>query len=217
MSLHDWDLIDATTTFVGFDNYTELLADEYFWNARRQHVRHLPPVDHPAAAARAFLANLLNRTVLRARTFFRMAILMPNVSSVAAVAIVFGMLFQRDFGLINWLLSLVGVDPVDWHGAALELLDRHLLDGRLALDRLQRADPARRHAGDPEGPLRGGGDRRREPVAAVLADHPADAHARPSSSWSIISTIGGLQLFTEPLLFDNGNIVSAATSGSSRR
>ena len=61
--------------------------------------------DRPAAALALFLANLLNRP-LRARTLFRMAMLLPNATSVAAVGIVFGTLFQRDFGVINWVLAL---------------------------------------------------------------------------------------------------------------
>ena len=40
----------------------------------------------------------------------------------------------------------------------------------------------------------------------VLADHRAAASSRRSSSPSIISTIGGMQLFTEPLLFNYGRI-----------
>ena len=55
-----------------------------------------------------------------------MAIFMPNVTSVAAVAIVFGTLFQRDFGVVNWVLSLVGIDADRLDGTrAVELLDRH--------------------------------------------------------------------------------------------
>ena len=59
------------------------------------------------------LAHLLNYR-LRGRTFLRMAMLMPYATSVAAATLVFAQLFGRDFGLINWLLGLVGIDPVDW-------------------------------------------------------------------------------------------------------
>ncbi len=59
------------------------------------------------------LAQLLNQR-LRARTFWRMGVLLPNITSVAAVGIIFTLLFARDFGLVNWLLGHVGVDPIDW-------------------------------------------------------------------------------------------------------
>ena len=59
------------------------------------------------------LAQLLNQR-LRARTFWRMGVLLPNITSVAAVGIIFTLLFARDFGLVNWLLGFVGVEPIDW-------------------------------------------------------------------------------------------------------
>ena len=49
-----------------------------------------------------------------ARTFFRMGVLLPLVTSVAAVAIVFTQLFGRDYGMVNWLLGFFGVHPIDW-------------------------------------------------------------------------------------------------------
>ena len=59
------------------------------------------------------LAHLLNYR-LRGRTFFRVAMLLPYATSVAAATLVFAQLFSRDAGLINWLLGVVGIDPVDW-------------------------------------------------------------------------------------------------------
>ena len=43
-----------------------------------------------------------------------MGVLLPNVTSVAAVGIIFTLIFARDFGLVNWLLGHVGVDPIAW-------------------------------------------------------------------------------------------------------
>ena len=43
-----------------------------------------------------------------------MGVLLPNITSVAAVGIIFTLLFARDFGLVNWLLGHVGVDPITW-------------------------------------------------------------------------------------------------------
>jgi cellobiose transport system permease protein len=40
--------------------------------------------------------------------------LMPYATSVAAATLVFAQLFGRDYGLLNWLLSSVGLNPVDW-------------------------------------------------------------------------------------------------------
>jgi cellobiose transport system permease protein len=59
------------------------------------------------------LAHMLSYK-LRGSTFFRVSMLMPYATSVAAATIVFAMLFGRDFGLINWFLGLFGVDRIDW-------------------------------------------------------------------------------------------------------
>jgi cellobiose transport system permease protein len=59
------------------------------------------------------LAHMLNYR-LRGRTFFRVAMIMPYATSVAAATLVFAQLFGRDAGAINWLLGLVGIDAVDW-------------------------------------------------------------------------------------------------------
>jgi cellobiose transport system permease protein len=59
------------------------------------------------------LAHLLNYK-LRGKTFFRVAMLMPYATSVAASTLIFAQLFGRDYGLINWVLQEVGLHRVDW-------------------------------------------------------------------------------------------------------
>ncbi|MEH0971194.1 sugar ABC transporter permease [Micromonospora sp. CPCC 205546] len=205
MSLHDWNLI-GEHSFIGFDNYVALVKDEYFWNATLNTFGIFLLSTIPQLLLALFLANLLNRTFLRARTFFRMAIFMPNVVSVAAVAIVFGMLFQRDFGVINWLLSFVGIDAIDWDAerwsswTAIASMVNWRWTGYNTLILL---------AG----------------MQAIPRDLYEAAALDGASQWKqfwritlpmltptfvfvvILSTIGGLQLFTEPLVFANGNII----------
>lgn len=207
MSLHEWNLIDARRRpFVGLDNYAKLLADDYFWNALVNTIGMFLLATIPQLLLALFLANLLNRPLLRAKTFFRMAIFVPNVTSVAAVAIVFGMLFQRDFGVVNWLLSLVGVfDTIDWDlerwssWTAISVMVDWRWTGYNTLILL---------AG----------------MQAIPRDLYESASIDGASQWkqfwsitlpmlrptfifvTIVSIIGGLQLFTEPLLFNNGVI-----------
>jgi cellobiose transport system permease protein len=204
MSLHDWDMI-GEHTFIGFGNYADLVKDDYFWNAVVNTLGIFVVATVPQLALALFLANLLNRTRLRARTLFRMAIFVPNITSVAAVAIVFAMLFQRDFGVVNWVLGLVGVDPVDWDAqrwsswTAIAFMVDWRWTGYNALILL---------AG----------------MQAIPRDLYEAAALDGASQWRqfwritlpmltptflfvvVLSTIGGLQLFTEPLVFGNGNM-----------
>ncbi|WP_434743387.1 carbohydrate ABC transporter permease [Micromonospora sp. SH-82] len=205
MSLHDWDMV-GDQTFIGLDNYTRLISDDYFWNALVNTFGIFALSTIPQLLLALFLANLLNRTLLRAKTFFRMAIFIPNVVSVAAVAIVFGMLFQRDFGMFNWLLSFVGVSPVDWDA------------GRLSSWTAIASMVNWRWTGYNTLILLAG-------MQAIPKDLYEAAALDGASQWRqfwqitlpmlkptfifvvILSTIGGMQLFTEPLLFANGVIL----------
>ena len=147
-----------------------------------------------------------------------MGVLLPNITSVVAVAIVFTQLFARDFGLVNWLLGFVGVDRSTGRQHRWSSWLAIAVDGRLALDRLQRADLPGRDAGDPADLYEAAAIDGASQLAAVLAHHRADAAADHHLRQPSISTIGGLQLFTEPLLFTSGaNAISGGTTASSRR
>ena len=56
---------------------------------------------------------MLNSAV-RFKSFYRVAYFLPNVTSVVAIAIVFGSIFSTNFGLVNAVLHGVGIDQVAW-------------------------------------------------------------------------------------------------------
>nr|WP_229698462.1 sugar ABC transporter permease [Wenjunlia tyrosinilytica] len=99
--------------WVGLGNYTEMLVDDRFWNALWNTFTIGVISTVPQLLMALGLAHLLNYK-LRGSAFFRVAVLTPHATSVAAGTLVFSLMFGRDFGMINWLLDLVGVHPVDW-------------------------------------------------------------------------------------------------------
>ncbi|MCP2164172.1 carbohydrate ABC transporter permease [Goodfellowiella coeruleoviolacea] len=100
--------------WVGLDNYTRLLFhDPYFWNAMGNTISLWLLTTIPQILLALWIAQLLNRR-LRSRTLFRMGVLLPNVTSVAAVTLIFAQLFGRDFGLINLALDAFGLGKIDW-------------------------------------------------------------------------------------------------------
>lgn len=208
MSLHDWDLI-GDRTFIGLENYTRLLSDEYFWNALINTFGIFALSTVPQLLLALFLANLLNRTLLRAKTFFRMAIFIPNVVSVAAVAIVFGMLYQREYGLVNWLLGFVGIDQIDWDGqtwsswTAIASMVNWRWTGYNTLILLAGMQAIPRDLYE-AAEIDGAGQWRQFWRITLPLLRPTFIFV------VILSTIGGMQLFTEPLLFANGNIIGGA-------
>jgi cellobiose transport system permease protein len=132
-----------------------------------------------------------------------MAVLIPNVTSTAAVAIVFTVLFGRDFGMINWLLDHVGVDAIDWKAnrlaswVAISTMVDWRWTGYNALIFLAAMQAVPRDLYE-SAAIDGAGRARQFWSITVPLLKPTIIFA------VIISTIGGLQLFTEPRLFNSG-------------
>ncbi|WP_344531963.1 sugar ABC transporter permease [Streptomyces albiaxialis] len=113
-SLHAVSLHSPTEMeWVGLRNFSRLLEDEFFWNALRNTFTIGVLSTVPQLAMALGLAHLLHYR-LRGSAFFRVALLTPYATSVAAATLVFALLFGRDYGMINWALGLVGIDNIDW-------------------------------------------------------------------------------------------------------
>lgn len=110
VSLFDYELLSGTREYAGLENYRELLVDAQFWNAAYNTVGIFLLSTVPQLIVALLLANLMNRQ-MRGRTLLRMGIVVPNITSVAAVGIIFALIFADRYGLVNWLLGSVGVDP----------------------------------------------------------------------------------------------------------
>ena len=208
VSLHNWNLV-GDHTFVGMKNYTDLLADDQFWTTLKNTLGIFVLATVPQLLIALFLATLLNRN-LRGRTVLRMAILIPNVTSVAAVAIVFGLLFSRDFGAVNWLLHYVGIKHIDWQAnvwsswTAIATMVDWRWTGYNALIFLAAMQAIPRDLY--ESAAIDGASQWRQFWQITLP------MLRPTFIFTVIvSTIGGLQLFTEPLLFGNGKTSGGTT------
>jgi cellobiose transport system permease protein len=213
VSMTGWrvDKPGSEDTFVGLANYNHLLHDQFFWNALRNTVMIGLISTVPQLLMALGLAHLLNYR-LRGRTFFRMGVLIPNVTSVAAVTIIFVQLFGRDYGLINYVLGLLGVDRIDWQAGtwtswiAISLIVTWRWTGYNALIYLagMQAIPFELY----ESAAIDGASRWRQFRSITVP------MLRPTILFTVIvSTIGALQLFGEPLLF---NVSQTPASGGSQ-
>ncbi|GGP32135.1 carbohydrate ABC transporter permease [Streptomyces melanogenes] len=112
MSLHR--TVAGVDTYVGADNYTRMLDDPLMWTALRN-TGVILAVQVPLMLALATaLAVALNSTLLRGRSLFRLGFFLPMVTGLVAYGIVFSVLLNKDYGLVNWLLGQLGIDPVPW-------------------------------------------------------------------------------------------------------
>ncbi|MEE1941300.1 sugar ABC transporter permease [Streptomyces sp. TRM 70361] len=203
ISLHDVEL--ATMDLMeweGFGNYTELWQDERFWNALANTFTIGVISTVPQLLMALGLAHLLNYK-LKGSAFFRVAALTPYATSIAAAALVFTMLFERDFGMINWFLSLFGVDNVDWENSkwpaqfAISTIVIWRWTGYNALLYLaaMQAIPQDRY----EAAAIDGASRWQQFTKVTIPG------IRSTIVFTIVlSTIGATQLFGEPLIFGQG-------------
>lgn len=107
-----WDLL-TEPRFIGFDNFQRVAADPKFWNALRNTVYFAAGSVPLAVIGGLGLALLMNQR-LPGIAVFRSMYYIPYVTSWVAVALVWAWLFDRDFGLINFALRLVGVRGPGW-------------------------------------------------------------------------------------------------------
>lgn len=98
--------------FVGFENYSTLLTDEYFHKSLFNTFFYMIGIPIGIVLA-LLLAIALNRRI-PGRTFFRTVYYVPVISSLAAIAIVWQFAYNGDFGLVNQVLSWFGIDGPDW-------------------------------------------------------------------------------------------------------
>ena len=101
-------------SFAGLSNYTRLFQDELFYTALKNTFVILL-VQVPIMIVLALgLAVALNAGLGWLKGFFRISFFMPAITVLVAYAIVFIILLNKDFGLVNYLISLVGLDKVPW-------------------------------------------------------------------------------------------------------
>ncbi len=120
LSLTDYDIYALADIrnlrFIGLGNYWALLHRPLFWSAL-WHTVYFVIVGVPLSMLVSLgAALLLNSKLARARPFFRTALFAPVVTTVVAVAVIWRYLFQARFGLVNYVLDAVGLDPVNWLG-----------------------------------------------------------------------------------------------------
>ena len=120
LSLTDFDiyaLADLNNLrFVGLGNYIGLLQNPLFWQALGN-TFYFVGVGVPLSIAVSLGAALLLHSKLgHFKPFFRTAFFAPVVTTVVAVAVIWKYLFHTQYGLVNWALSYLHVDPVDWLG-----------------------------------------------------------------------------------------------------
>ncbi|MDO5049286.1 MAG: sugar ABC transporter permease [Actinomycetaceae bacterium] len=200
VSLHDWHLIGGQQGFVGLQNFGLVLQQPTFWVAMRNTFSIFLLSSVPQIILAVFIAYMLDAN-LRAKTFWRMGVLLPYVVAPVAVSIIFSKLFADESGMINAILTNVGISPIGWHSSAFwsHIAIASMVNFRwtgynsLILLAAMQAVPNDLY----EAATVDGAGRMRQFFSVTIPQ------LRATLIFVIInSTIGGLQIFDEPRMYD---------------
>ncbi|TQL66998.1 cellobiose ABC transporter membrane protein [Nocardioides albertanoniae] len=185
---------------VGWANYSHVLSDPVFRKAIVNTIGIFLLSSVPQVIVATVIAALLD-TNLRGRSWWRMSVLLPYVVAPAAAALIWGAIFADNSGLANEILRVVGIDPIGWHSdrfaswTAIATMVNWRWTGYNTLIILAAMQAVPRDIY--ESASIDGANRVRQFWNITLPS------IRPTMVFVIVtSTMGGLQIFTEPRLFD---------------
>jgi cellobiose transport system permease protein len=202
LSLHRWNGL-SDPVFVGFNQFVRLVRDGAFLDALTTTVLIFVMAQIPLVIGALAAAAILSRLPGRARAFYQTALFVPQITSLVMVAIVFQSLFSGSYGIINRGLSAIGLPVVDWlvDWWGIKWVIAFMVIWRgfgffmvIFLAGLAAIPPALYDAAKIDGA---------SPFRTFW--HITLPLLRPTVVFVVvISSIGGLQLFTEPQVLFNG-------------
>jgi len=113
LSFTEWRVLSRSPSFVGFQNYLELLGEKNLWRAIRNTL-YFSLLKIPFDMVLSLAIALLLNQKLRGLSFYRTAYFIPVITSVAAVSAVWRWIYEPNFGLANAILERFGLPPQTW-------------------------------------------------------------------------------------------------------
>ena len=110
-----WDGLTAME-FTGWRNFQFIFSDPVFFSSIKNTFLIGLMGTVPQIIAALFLAFALNSQLIKFRNTFRTLVFLPYITSIVAVAIIFGVVFNNQpFGFANYFLGLLDIDPIRWN------------------------------------------------------------------------------------------------------
>lgn len=111
-AIYDW----GRASFIGFENYVNLMQDPLFWRALLNTLYALVVAMPLTVVLALSFAALINREATYFKNFFKVSFYLPSITNTVAIAIVWAWMLNPDYGLINWFLGLFGIQGPNWLG-----------------------------------------------------------------------------------------------------
>lgn len=111
MSVHDWNVM-GERTFIGADNYLQMFQDPNFYQALKVTLKYaalLVPINVGIALLLAMLLSVISKGA----GIFKTVFYLPSIISGVALALIWTWIL-KDNGILNYLLSLIGIEAVPW-------------------------------------------------------------------------------------------------------
>jgi multiple sugar transport system permease protein len=121
LSLTDFDIYALADLknlrFVGLQNYERLLTNPLFWGAMKNTLWFSVLGVPLAIGASLFAAVILNARTVKWRPVWRVVFFAPYVTTLVATAVLWNYMLHTKYGVINWILTSIGLPAVDWLGS----------------------------------------------------------------------------------------------------
>ncbi|WP_442602004.1 carbohydrate ABC transporter permease [Paenibacillus sp. KN14-4R] len=113
LSFTDWNMLKPIKKFIGFSNYEKLLVDPELYHTLK--VTFLYTIIEVSLELLIGLAlAVLFNVMSRAFSAMRLIIFMPHYISMVVASMVFIWIYNPDYGILNSMLKLFGISPVNW-------------------------------------------------------------------------------------------------------
>jgi len=114
ISFHEWSVI-TSPRWIGFKNYARTMNDPLFWTSVKNTAVYTAGTVFIGIFCSLILAIIMNKK-FKLRGLFRSFYFFPVVVSMTAVALTWQYMFDPHNGIINYLLTEVGLQPLNWLG-----------------------------------------------------------------------------------------------------
>ncbi len=104
----------SNVKLVGVDNYARLFSDPDFWQALWNTALFVSLGVPSVVVLSLLVALMLNRSGGPLFRGLRSFYFVPAITGIVAISLVWSYLYNTQFGLLNWLLSLFGIAPLQW-------------------------------------------------------------------------------------------------------
>lgn len=113
LSFQKWNMFSGDATFVGFDNYVRMFQSADFWLVLKNTAIYSIGTIPINMALALWVAYILNKK-LAGKKLLRTLFFAPVIISPVAAALIWRWMYDPNFGLVNFFVESLGLDPVNW-------------------------------------------------------------------------------------------------------